>query len=365
VKANPHPVLVAAVAALGVDVEISSTGELAAVLAAGIAADRALYTGPAKTVDELAHAVREGVRRFSVESEPDRDRLVAAAGSPVDYLVRLHADRAGGAAGAVGLRMTGAPAQFGVDAAALRPGAALLEPAGSTRPVGFHVFSATNIADEDALLAEFEAAVVVAAGTAERTGFTPAVVDLGGGFGAPFAVPGDRPDYPRLRAGLARLLDARLPGWRRGTPAVAVESGRYLMAAAGTLLTTVMDVKSRAGRTFVICDAGVNALGGMSGLGRLLPAAQPRGRTGDAAPVVLVGPLCTPLDVLSRSARVGQPAAGDVLAVPNVGAYGLTASLVAFLGRPLPVEVVIDGDRVVDARQMHVTSSVSAGDGAR
>jgi diaminopimelate decarboxylase len=347
-KANPHPAVVAGTAAVGAYPEISSAGELAAVRAADVPAERCLYTGPAKTEGELRAAVRAGVRLFSVESAADLARLRTAAGpSTVDYLVRLHP---GDRPAVAGLRMTGSPSQFGVEPADLKP--ELLAGA-----AGFHLFSATNLADPDAVRAELLNNVAVTARVATEAGFTPRVVDLGGGFGAPFAVPGERPHYPDLREALTDALNAAFPGWQRGEPRIAVESGRHLVAAAGTLLTTVMDVKSSGGKEFVVCDAGVNALGGMSGLGRLLPSTQPAGQRAGAAPATLVGPLCTPLDVLSRSARLDRPAVGDVLAVPNVGAYGLTASLVAFLGRPLPTEVVVDGDRVVSARRLTLTET--------
>lgn len=355
-KANPHPLLIAELARLGLRVEISSAGELAAAVAAGAGCDRILYTGPAKTSAELVGAIESGVRLFSVESQIDRDRLVEAApDADLEYLLRLVSP---GGLGPVGIRMTGTPSQFGTDAGALAPDSALLRRCGNVRPVGFHVFSASNVQDEDALVQEFAASIEVASATAARTGFTPRVVDIGGGFGAPYAAPGDLPGYTGLRDALARALDGGLPGWRSGEPAVTVESGRYLAATTGTLLTTVMDVKVSGRDTYVLCDAGINVLGGMHGLGRLVvPKAQPEGQPPDADAMVLAGPLCTPLDLLSKNARVKQPAVGDVLAIPNVGAYGLTASLIAFLSRAVAAEVVVDGSTVVGARQLRLVET--------
>jgi diaminopimelate decarboxylase len=353
-KANPHPALVSALAAGGAGLEISSVGELDAVTASGVSAAEVLYTGPGKTTAEMVAAVRAGVRRFSVESVADRDRLVAAArGIPVEYLVRLNTP---GRRGGAGLRMTGGPSQFGVGVADLLARPDLLRPAGAARPVGFHTFSATNLGDEAALLDELSANIGTAAGAARQTGLTPSIVGIGGGFGAPYAAPGRRPAYPSLSSALTRALDRHLPGWHAGEPLVVVESGRHLVAEAGTLLTTVLDVKTSGPHTYLVCDAGINALGGMHGLGRLLaPAAQPACQDPAAAVTMLVGPLCSPLDILSRTARVTRPAIGQVLAIPNVGAYGLTASLVAFLSRELPVEVVVDGSTVVNARRVNLT----------
>jgi diaminopimelate decarboxylase len=88
----------------------------------------------------------------------------------------------------------------------------------------------------------------------------------------------------------------------------------------------------------------------MSGLRRLPPlvphlvSEQDGAGAAELGDVMVTGPLCTPLDLWARTARLPRVRPGDVLAVPNVGAYGLYASLVAFLGHPLPVEVVVDGD---------------------
>jgi diaminopimelate decarboxylase len=70
--------------------------------------------------------------------------------------------------------------------------------------------------------------------------------------------------------------------------------------------------------------------------------------------VTLTGPLCTPLDVHNRRAILSRPRVGDVLAVPNTGAYGLTASLLGFLGRDIAAEAVVDGDTLVGVRRLEL-----------
>ncbi|WP_448333395.1 type III PLP-dependent enzyme [Streptomyces sp. DSM 41534] len=349
-KANPHPAVVRELSGLGLHLEISSPGELAVAEQARHPAEHCLYTGPGKTAAEVSDALKAGVRLFSVESPTDLRRITelsAAAGVGVDYLVRLNAQAA---AVGTGLRMTGRSSQFGTDPdAALAAG--MFDPAPGARAAGAHLFSATNITDERALLEEFRSVLHSALNTFEAAGITPSLIDLGGGFAAPFAAPGERPAYTGLRAVLEELLDGTVPRWREGEPRIAFESGRYLAADCGSLLTTVLDVKHSRGTTYVVLDAGVNVLGGMSGIGRLLtPAIQPTvevdgaGGEGDLAEVTLVGPLCTPLDVLARAARIPLPRVGDVLRIENTGAYGLSASLTGFLSRPAATEVVLGAD---------------------
>jgi diaminopimelate decarboxylase len=133
----------------------------------------------------------------------------------------------------------------------------------------------------------------------------------------------------------------------------------------------VRDVKcSSDGTRFVVLDAGVNHLGGMAALRRLPPAvAVPVALTTeheDERPARLVGPLCTPLDVLNAQALLPERIAiGDMVAIPNVGAYGLTASLLGFLSRELPCEIVVDGTELVEStRQVLTRTTLTGADGA-
>ncbi|MEU1294750.1 type III PLP-dependent enzyme [Streptomyces sp. NPDC005840] len=364
-KANPHPRVVEALRAEGCEAEVSSVGELHAARAAGHAPDRVLYTGPGKSTGALRAALAAGVRTFSVESPTDRarlDTLAREADTVCSYLVRLNGP-AGSESGS--LRMTGAASPFGVDVADGAAIRALLTPAEHTRPIGTHTYFATNVADEKGLLAEFEQAVRTSAAACRESGFVPDLLDLGGGFAAPQAVPGEAGRHPGLAEAVRGAVAAHFPG-AGDAVRLAFESGRYLVAAAGTLVTEVLDVKETRGRTFAVLDAGVHTLGGLSGLGRLrAPDARPY-RLAPAAggplptepsPVSLVGPLCTPLDVLNRSADIGDARTGDLLAVPNVGAYGLTASLVGFLSHPLPVEVVHEAGTVTSVRRLGLTET--------
>jgi diaminopimelate decarboxylase len=201
------------------------------------------------------------------------------------------------------------------------------------------------------LYEQFAASVALAGALRRLLGPGLADIDLGGGFGLPYARGGGRPSYRELAVRLPPLLDRDLPGWREGQVRLAFESGRYLAGGCGVLVCQVIDVKVSKGRTFVLLDAGINQLGGMSGLRRvprIIPDLLPL--TGPADPAnggwvedcVVAGPLCTPLDTWCQGVRLPRLRPGDLVAVPNVGAYGLTASLVAFLGHGPAREVVVD-----------------------
>ncbi|MEV0232200.1 type III PLP-dependent enzyme [Nonomuraea sp. NPDC050786] len=356
-KANPHPQIAATLREGDCHAEISSEGELAAARAAGFPGADCLYTGPAKSAEEIAAALDAGVTLFSVESSADYRRVARAAAS-AGKLARCLIRVSGSASGAAGLRMTGVSSQFGVDARELLAEPERFADVEGAQVVGAHFFPVSNVADEECLFGEVAGSIATAARLRRETGLRLKQLDLGGGFAAPYAKPGARPRYPTLRRRLEKVLDAHLPGWRDGSPLIAFESGRHLVGGCGTLICSVADIKQRADRTFVLLDTGIHHLGGLSGLGRMLPDAAPVpvAESGEqTSTVTLAGPLCTPADVLSRSTRLAGLTPGDLLAFPNLGAYGLTASLIAFLSRPAPAEIVFRGEEPISASRLRIT----------
>ncbi|MEV7423569.1 type III PLP-dependent enzyme [Streptomyces sp. NPDC091212] len=374
VKANPHPEIVREMGVAqerggarrrGCRAEISSVGELTAVLDAGLDAAEVLYTGPGKTDEEIAEALARGVRLFSVESLGDLRHIGAVGvrlGVVADCLLRVNSVSA---SASTSIRMTGVPSQFGFDSETLPALRDELTGVPGTTVAGLHFFPLSNSADEPSLIAEFQHTIALAAQLQDELGVAFRFVDIGGGFAAPYAVIGERPVYGALRAALAESLDTHFPGWRDGGPRIACESGRYLVADSGTLLVGVVNLKESRGRRFVILDGGINSFGGMSGLGRILPVSVRPYETG--APheqlASLVGPLCTPGDILGRDIELPALAPGDTVAIPNAGSYGVTASLLMFLGRPAPAEIVVRGPEVVSASRIQHTRDYELGRG--
>ncbi|MGI8664904.1 MAG: type III PLP-dependent enzyme [Jatrophihabitans sp.] len=361
-KANPHPALVRTLAEQGCGAEICSTGELVAALDAGLASRRLLYTGPGKRDIEVVEAVKAGVRWFSVDSPSGLRQVDSTArrlGVRAQCLLRIN-DAA--TVPGQGLAMTGSASQFGSDTdwICAEPAAFTLPPVvdAGAELAGFHVYQGSNLDREDAVLAQFEVAIAACRRVADGLGVRPRVLDLGGGFGAPFARSGQLPSFTTLASRLALLLEQNFPGWAAGRPRIVFESGRYLAGSCGMLLTRVADAKHSHGQQVVVLESGIHHLGGMSGLRRIpqmvpeLILAQDRARHSNT---IVTGPLCTPLDTWARSAELPELHRGDLVGVPNVGAYGLTASLLAFLGHPAPVEAVIDGDRLVELSRLEWT----------
>ncbi|GAB2697682.1 type III PLP-dependent enzyme [Kitasatospora kifunensis] len=356
-KANPHPELLREMRAgegRRCRAEISSTGELAAVLTAGFPADEILYTGPGKTEDELVEALTAGVRLFSVESLGDLRNIGAVAtrlGVIATCLLRVNSANASATSS---IRMTGVPSQFGFDSETLPELREQLFDVPGTDVAGAHFFPLSNAKDEASLIGEFQHTISVAARVQDELGTRFRFVDIGGGFSVPYAVSGERPVYGNLREAMASSLDEWFPGWRSGEVKFAVESGRYLVGDSGTLMVGVVNLKESRGRRFVILDGGINTFGGMSGLGRIMPVSVRLDDEGIPLEQIasLVGPLCTPGDVLGRDIELPALAPGDVVNIPNAGAYGPTASLLMFLGRPAPTEILVRGEELVSVSRI-------------
>lgn len=342
-KSNPLPALLKASVAAGCKPEICSPGELAVALASGSAPAEFLYSGPGKSPGELRAALKAGVRQFSVESWVDLARLEREASAFASAQLRLLL-RVNPAEGIqAGLAMSGSATQFGFEEADLLSGQERLGALGpQLKIVGFHVYYGTQIPNEDSLLASFTSAIACCERLSQALNLRPEVLDLGGGFPWPYASAGEGADFSQLGARLAPVLAAR--NWTQQAE-LWFESGRYITAACGTWVSRVLDVKTgKDGQPFVVMDSGINHLGGMAGLGRVV-----RPYTGfisgraadDSAKAAVVGPLCSPLDRLASQAPLGNVQVDDLLAIPNTGAYGLTASLSGFLSHPAPIELVL------------------------
>ena len=341
VKANPYAPLVEAIAPLVDGLDVASAGELAEVL--GYKRGAAIsFAGPGKRDDELAAAVRAGVT-LNVESENEARRAVAIGGRlgiAPRLAVRVNPDLE---LRGSGMKMGGRASPFGVDAERV-PALVRAIVASGAEWRGFHIFAGSQALDSNALIETQAATVALAGRLAEESGHAPPMVNLGGGFGIPHFA-GDTPvGVARIGAALGEALDRR--GAMLGNTVFAIELGRWLVGEAGVYLTRVVDRKESRGETFLVVDGGLHhQLAASGNFGTVVRRNYPvavAGRMGEAADdaVSVVGCLCTPLDRLADRVVLPRAEVGDVIAIFIAGAYGLTASPSAFLGHPVPAEVL-------------------------
>ncbi|MCB1676334.1 MAG: hypothetical protein KDI01_08585, partial [Halioglobus sp.] len=170
-------------------------------------------------------------------------------------------------------------------------------------------------------------------------------LNIGGGLGVPY-FPGERElDLQPIAASLPALLAAardRLPDAE-----IVMELGRYLVAAAGIYVCEVLERKESRGETFLITNGGLHHhLAASGNFGQVLRKNYPaclgnRMAPGPTEVVNVVGPLCTPLDILAEKIELPVAAPGDLFVVYQSGAYGYSASPRDFLSHPHPLEIML------------------------
>ncbi|HWJ69862.1 MAG TPA: pyridoxal-dependent decarboxylase, exosortase A system-associated [Sphingobium sp.] len=346
-KANPFPPLLALMAGLVDGFDIASAGELARAQAAGVPGGRISFAGPGKRDDEIADAIAAGVT-LNLESEGEAARALAIGarlGLQPRLAVRVNPDfELKGS----GMRMGGGARPFGVDADRAAALARQVIAAGAQWR-GWHIFAGSQSLDTQAIIAAQAQTVALAARLADAVGATPPLVNLGGGLGVPY-FPGDAAlDIGAIGEALGAALERR-PASLAGSD-FAIELGRYLVAEAGVYLTRVIDVKQSHGERFAVVDGGLHHQLAASGnfgtvVRRNYPVALANrfGAAAVAAPVTIVGCLCTPLDRLADAVALPAVAPGDLVAIFLAGAYGASASPAAFLGHEPAVEMLVDDD---------------------
>lgn len=266
--------------------------------------------------------------------------------------------------GNASIKMTGLPSQFGFDEEYLNSD--ILKSFKDNRNLkinGFHIYNGSNFNNIDILIDNYTNTLETILNLKNKLSIDIEFIDFGGGFAAPFGKNLDLPDYKELKDSLEALLNKHFKVNSR--PIIAFESGRYLTATSGCLIGTVQSVKESKGKKYCILDFGINHLGGMSGLRRIPTIELNILKSGLSAEdytkmenVTIVGPLCTPLDYLAKNVCISKLQPGDVVFVPNVGAYGLTASLLAFLSREIPREIVINNKSVISSHTLSIVRGV-------
>ena len=340
IKANPMPDVVELISARVDGLDVASAGELAVALATDCNVSDISFAGPGKTVPELEAAVASGAT-LNTESGTELERIVTIAnttGKRPRVAIRVNPDFE---LKSSGMKMSGGPKPFGIDAEQVPE---ILEHMKSLPVdfVGFHIFSGSQNLRPEAICESQTKAVELALQLAGHAPASPRMINIGGGFGIPY-FPGDQPlDLAPIAenlTGLLALLDQRLPGAE-----LVLELGRYIVGEAGVYICTVLDRKISRGQVFLVTDGGLHHhLAASGNFGQVIRKNYPVAianliGSADQEKASVVGPLCTPLDLLADRMMLAKAQAGDLVAVFQSGAYGYTASPHKFLGHPPPKE---------------------------
>jgi diaminopimelate decarboxylase len=345
VKANSNLAVLHHFGGLGAGADVVSEGELRRALAAGIPAERIIFSGVGKTAVEMRAALAAGIHQINVESLPELRRLSEIAHSegrvaPVGLRVNPDVDALTHAKISTGRKEN----KFGIELDDAVAAYRLAHELPGIEPLGLAVHIGSQLVDLEPYRRAFE-------GMAELVlelrgiGFAVRGIDLGGGIGVRY-----RSERPLALASYASLVREI---FRSLGLALAFEPGRVLTAEAGLLVSQVVYVKEGSTKRFVIVDAAMNDLirpALYDAWHDIVPVRLP-GRGASLAPADVVGPVCETGDTFAVDRDLPPFAAGDLVAFTAAGAYGAVMST-TYNSRLLAPEVLVSGDRfaVVRAR---------------
>jgi diaminopimelate decarboxylase len=344
-KANSNQGVLATLARAGAGMDVVSEGEMRRARAAGVSAQKIIFSGVGKTRAEMELGLDEDILCFNIESEPELEALsqvAIARGRVARIAVRVNPD--------VDARThhkisTGkSENKFGVPISRARdvyarakdlPGFLVT---GVDMHIGSQIVDLAPFDDAFSLLADFVAVL-------RADGHTIDHVDLGGGLGIPYRIDNEPPPHPEAYAEIVgrrtRALGCKL----------FFEPGRLIVGNAGVLVTSVIYVKEGAGKTFIIVDAAMNDLIRPTlydAHHEILPLVEAR-PSARRFRVDVVGPVCESGDYLALDRDMAEVAAGDLLAVMSAGAYGAVQAG-TYNSRLLIPEVLVKGDEYAIVR---------------
>ncbi len=343
IKANPMPAVVQHLAGLTDGLDVASLEELRVALDTGIDPLCISFAGPGKSNTELRAAAAAGII-INLESEGEMERLAnicQQTGLSPNVAIRVNPDFE---LKTSGMKMAGGPKPFGVDAERVP---AMLKRLGELELnfQGFHIFSGSQNLKAEALIEAQTNTFQLARQLADSAPSPVRWLNIGGGFGIPY-FPGEQHlDLNPVTDNLNKLLSQYRPAFPNTE--IVIELGRYLVGEAGVYVCKVVDVKTSRGTTYAITNGGLHHhLAASGNFGQVIRKNYPvcignRVCGDDKSPINVVGPLCTPLDILADKYELPDVRVGDLIVVFQSGAYGFTASPHHFLSHPAPVEVLV------------------------
>ncbi|GAA2855928.1 diaminopimelate decarboxylase [Aminobacter niigataensis] len=349
-KANSNQAVLKTLARLGAGADVVSEGEMRRALAAGIPANKILFSGVGKTAREMDFALQAGILCFNVESEPELELLSARAvangkAAPVSLRINPDVDAKTHKKISTGLAENkfGIPRQHAREVyarAAALPG---LKVTGIDMHIGSQITELQPFDDAFALLVELVA-------TLRADGHAIDHVDLGGGLGIPYKTDNSPPPLPDAYAQIVHKHVGKL-GLK-----VMFEPGRLIVGNAGILVSEVIFVKEGDAKNFLIVDAAMNDLIRPTlydAYHDIRPVVQAKADA-PRMTVDIVGPVCETGDFLGLDRDLPRLNSGDLIAVSTAGAYGAVQAG-TYNTRPLVPEILVDGDRfhVIRKRQTY------------
>lgn len=342
-KANPMPAVVQHMAPLLDGLDVASGGEMKVALDTPMPPERISMAGPGKRPEELAAAIAAGIT-INIESETELATIARQSetlGLRPRVALRINPQFE---LKASGMKMGGGPKQFGIDEERI-PNVLKSISTLEMEFVGFHIFSGSQNLNAESIIESQNKSVELAIRLSADCPSPIRQLNIGGGFGIPY-FPGDK--HLDIRP-IGQALQERMNEVALHLPEtqLILELGRYLVGEAGIYVCRVVDRKISRGEVFLVTDGGLNHnLAASGNFGQVIRKNYPavignRAASEKKEVANIVGPLCTPLDILANKLELAKAEIGDLVIIFQSGAYGLSASPTSFLSQPMAEEVLV------------------------
>lgn len=342
-KANPMPAVVQHMAGLVDGFDLASAGEMKVALDTTMSAEHISFAGPGKRPGELSQAIAADVT-INIESPYELETIAQQCqflGMNAKVAVRINPAFE---LKASGMKMGGGAKQFGIDEEQVPVVLQRIKTLG-LQFQGFHIYSGSQNLKAESIIEAQQKSLQLAINLSEHCPSAIRKLNIGGGFGIPY-FPGDT---PLAIEQVGEALGNAMVSAKSALPEaeVIIELGRYLVGEAGIYVTRVIDKKVSRGQIFLVVDGGLHHhLAASGNFGQVIRKNYPVAigtKMGhhDLETVNVVGPLCTPLDILADRMQLPSAEVGDLVVIYQSGAYGYTASPNKFLSQPDAVEVLV------------------------
>lgn len=347
IKANPYPSLVQLMAEQVSGFDVASKKEMLLAIQTGMPVNKISFAGPGKTVEDIEAAIIAGVTLHvesvgeiaKVELAAKQLKLKASIAIRVNPQFELKSS---------GMKMSGGAKPFGIDEEQI-PQVLKDLPLEQINLRGFHIFAGSQNLNAEAIISAQQQTFSLAHHLVELASQLSktkiAYLNIGGGFGVPYFAN----EKPLAVAAISDNLTALIKQYKTLVDGLELilELGRYLVAEAGIYVCKVVDIKVSRGTKYLVCDGGLHHhLANSGNFGQVIRKNYPLAignklNSNELEQVNIVGPLCTPLDILADNIMLPKVTLGDYVVVFQSGAYGASASPKDFLSQPQLSEILL------------------------
>jgi diaminopimelate decarboxylase len=352
-KANSNIAILKILGDLGAGMDVVSGGEYLRAKAAGVPGNRIVFSGVGKTREEMALAIKNGIRQFNVESETELKvlnevALSLSAVAPITLRVNPDVDAKTHAKIATGKSEN----KFGIPIAKSQEVYALAASMEGIEVVGIDVHIGSQLTDLEPFRLAYEK-VAELTKTLRQDGHNIRRLDLGGGLGIPYENSNQSPptpeDYAKVIHETVGNLDCE----------IEIEPGRLLTGNAGLMISSVIYNKSGEGRDFMIVDAAMNDLirpAMYEAYHEIIPVLESNAQS-KTSDYDVVGPVCETGDTFAKKRTLTSVADGEMVAFRSAGAYGAVMAS-EYNTRPLIPEVLVHEDQFSIIRKRPSVESI-------